>query len=165
MNRPANGSVVNGVNAAVAATDVSQRPITFLGTHDIEGWKIKTYRTTSLGADLMSAARRRAADALPARPDRVGAFGVGFLIVHQTAGSCFALVDWWVREDELHQRVFAASADRPASFEPLPTPVVGCVPALGVLGHERQAWLRHVLANPAGPDIEAYLADTFTAVN
>jgi hypothetical protein len=151
------------VNVAVAAADVDQRPISFLTTHDIDGWKIKTYRSALLGAELMSAARRRAAEALPPRPDRVGAFGVGFLIVHQTAGSCFALVDWWVREDELHQRVFAASPEHPAAFEPLPTPIVGCVPALGVVDHERQAWLRHVLANPAGPDIDAYLADTYAA--
>jgi hypothetical protein len=146
-----------------AATDVDQRPITFLSTHDIDGWKMKTYRTTQVRADMMSAARHRAADALPARPDRVGAYGVGFLIVHQAAGSCFALVDWWVREDELHQRVFATDPDRPTAFEPLHTPVVGHIPALDVLGHERQAWLRHVLANPAGPDIDAYLADTYAA--
>ncbi len=162
MNRSAAAYVFSGVTIA-AATDVDQRPITFLGTHDIDGWKIKTYRTTHLGAGLMSAARHRAAGALPERPDRVGAYGVGFLIVHQTAGSCFALVDWWVREDELHQRVFATDPDRPTAFEPLHTTVVGRVPALDVLGHERQAWLRHVLANPAGPDIDAYLADTYVA--
>jgi hypothetical protein len=143
------------------AVDVDQRPIGFLTIHDIDGWKIKTYRTTLLGAEPLMAARLRAADSLPPRPDRVGAYGVGFLIVHQTIGSCFALVDWWVREDQLHQRVFAAPLDRPTNFEPLVAPVVGCVAALGVIDHERQAWLRHVLANPAGPDIDGYLADTF----
>jgi hypothetical protein len=152
------------VNTA-SAVDVDQRPITFLTTHDIDGWKIKTYCTSPLGAQPLMAARRRAADTLPPRPDRVGAFGVGFLIVHQTTDTCFALVDWWVREDQLHQRVFAAPLDRPADFEPLLAPVVGCVPALGVIDHERQAWLRHVLANPAGPDIDGYLSDTFAAVN
>lgn len=144
------------------AVDAAPRPITFLGLHDLDGWKIKTYRTAALGAEPMMAARRRAADTLPPRPDRVGAFGVGFLIVHQAGDSCFALVDWWVREDQLHQRVFAAPPDRPDAFEPLLAPVVGCVPALCVIDHERQAWLRHVLDNPAGPDIDGYLADTFT---
>jgi hypothetical protein len=147
------------------AVDAAPRPITFLTIHDIDGWKIKTYRTAPFGAEPMMAARRRAADTLPPRPDRVGAFGVGFLIVHQAADSCFALVDWWVREDQLHQRVFAAPLDQPDAFEPLLAPVVGCVAALCVIDHERQAWLRHVLANPAGPDIDGYLADTFTAVN
>jgi hypothetical protein len=154
------------------AVDADQRPITFLTVHDIDGWKIKTYRTTPLAGELLTAARRLAADTLPPRPDRVGAFGVGFLIVHQTTAtlppafaprpiSCYALVDWWVREDQLHQRVFAAPVDRVGPLEPLREPVVGCVPALGVIDHERQAWLRHVLANPAGPDIDGYLADTF----
>ena len=32
---------------------------------------------------------------------------------------------------------------------------------LAVIGHERNAWLHHVLANPHGPDVEAYLADRF----
>jgi hypothetical protein len=28
-----------------------------------------------------------------------------------------------------------------------------------VIGFERAAWVRHVLANPGGPDLDAYLAD------
>jgi hypothetical protein len=28
-----------------------------------------------------------------------------------------------------------------------------------VIGHERDAWVRHVLARPDGPDLEAYLDD------
>jgi hypothetical protein len=29
----------------------------------------------------------------------------------------------------------------------------------GVVGHEREAWVRYGLANPGGPDLDAYLAD------
>jgi hypothetical protein len=135
-----------------------------LANHDIDGWTIKTYGMAADGgrprAELTMAARRRAATTLPPRPDRVGAYGVGFLIVHEAADACFALVDWWVHPDQLHQRVFSAALERPAALEPLHTPVIGCVSALAVIAHERQSWLRHVLTNPTGPNIDAYLADT-----
>ena len=32
-----------------------------------------------------------------------------------------------------------------------------CVWELAVQAHERQAWLRYVLVNPHGPDVDAYL--------
>jgi hypothetical protein len=32
-----------------------------------------------------------------------------------------------------------------------------------VIGHERAAWVRHVLARAPGPDLDAYLADRLTA--
>ena len=41
----------------------------------------------------------------------------------------------------------------------MPRPGVGCVWELGVLEHERTAWIRHVLA-PDRPDLAGYLADT-----
>jgi hypothetical protein len=31
-----------------------------------------------------------------------------------------------------------------------------------VICHERAAWVRHVLANPAGADLGAYLADVLS---
>jgi hypothetical protein len=30
---------------------------------------------------------------------------------------------------------------------------------LSVVAHERDAWIRHVLASPATPNLDAYLAD------
>jgi hypothetical protein len=151
------------VEPALSA-DRPPRPIRFLSTHDIDGWQLKTYGIAATGGrprpELIRAARQQAADTLPHRPDRVGAFGVGFLIVHDARDSCYALVDWWVREEELHQRVFSAPPDQPGALAPLRTPAIGSVWELAVTAHEQQAWLRHVLANPAGPNLEAYLADT-----
>ena len=39
-----------------------------------------------------------------------------------------------------------------------------CIWELAVQAHERQAWLQHVLANPNGPDLDAYLKDGLTAL-
>jgi hypothetical protein len=64
-----------------------------------------------------------------------------------------------MRTDELYQRGFVAPADQPRLLQPLTTPAIGRMSGLAVLDHERQAWLRNVLDRPAGPDIDAYLAD------
>jgi hypothetical protein len=134
----------------------------FLHIDDLCGWKMKTYGIAA-GARprpaLMAAAVRVANGTLPQRPDLDGAFGLGFLIVHDTAGCCLALVHWWVRPDELHQRVFVATPDAPRSLAPPATATIGHLPELAIIEHERQALLRHVLDRPAGPDVDAYLTD------
>jgi hypothetical protein len=139
----------------------------FLATVDIDGWQLKTYAITSQQErprqELMVAARRQAAAALPQRPDQVGAFGVGFLLLHDTEGCCLALVDWWVRPDELHQRVFTAPAKRPEALEPSATAAIGGVWDLAVTAHEGRAWQRHMIDNPARRDIDGYLADVWQA--
>jgi hypothetical protein len=143
--------------------------LTFLATCDMRGWKIKTYGISPADArprpELVRAARAQAAAALPDRPDQQGAFGVGFLIVRDTPERCLALVDWWVEAGELYQRAFAAPADRPQALAPQLSATIGGVCELEVTAHERQAWLRHVLANPAGWDIDGYLADTLATLH
>jgi hypothetical protein len=142
----------------------------FLGTVDLSGWRFKSYWASQDGRPrpaLLAQARLHAAGALPDRPDRVGAYGVGFMIVEASPSRLLAQVSWWVRPDELYQRSFAApgvtdSLDEPLMLAPAVTPTVGGSCELAVTAHEAGAWLRHVLANPAGPDIDAYLADVST---
>jgi hypothetical protein len=134
---------------------------------DIDGWRIKTYWVSSTAserprANLIAAARRRAAETLPDRPDRVGAFGVGFLVVHLADDHLLAQVNWWVRPDELHQRAFVSPPGAPHVLEPSLTAAIGGVSELMIAAHEGGAWMRHVIANLAGPDIDAYLADSYT---
>ena len=134
----------------------------FLQLEDIGGWRIKTYGVASgprPRSALLAAATRVAVDALPKRPDLDGAFGFGFLIVHDTAGCYGALVHWWVRPDELHQRVFVTSPDTPRALLPPTTATIGHLPELTIIAHERQALQRHVLDRPTGPDLDAYLTD------
>jgi hypothetical protein len=135
----------------------------FLTVTELQGWKFKTYGIATAARPrtaLVQAAHRLAVQALPDRPDLAGAYGVGFLIVHDTDGCCLALIDWWVRPDELCQRVFVAPPDEPYSLAPQPTATIGRIPELTIIAHERQAWLRHVLDRPSGPDLDGYLADT-----
>jgi hypothetical protein len=135
--------------------------VCFIGVKDLSGWKIKTYGVACgprPRAELVTAANRVATGTLPQRPDLDGAFGLGFLIVHDADDGCLALVHWWVRPDALHQRVFAATPDEPRSLAPPPTATIGRLPELAIIEHERQALLRHVL-RPSGPDLDAYLSD------
>lgn len=152
------------MRADTAEFDVTIGPTRcrFLHVDDVRGWKLKTYGIASRPRprpELVAAAVRAAPGILPERPDLDGAFGVGFLLVHDTPGCCQALVHWWVRPDELHQRVFVAAPEAPRSLVPPLTAAIGHLPELAVIEHERQAFLRHVLDRPAGPDVDAYLAE------
>jgi hypothetical protein len=147
-----------------APTVIGGRP-RFLSTADVDGWRLKTYWVSPDGrprSGLLAQARRRAAEVLPERPDREGAYGVGFLVVELSACRLLAQVNWWVRPDELYQRTFAALPEFPHDLEPLVTATIGGTSELAVTGHEAGAWLRRVLANPAGPDIDGYLGDVLT---
>jgi hypothetical protein len=134
----------------------------FVGTADMDGWRIKIYRVSpATGPHMLAAARRRVAATLPSRPDRVGAFGVGFLVVHLTECRLLAQLNWWVRPDELYQHTFVSPPDSPQDLAPLDTASISGICELAIAAHEGAAWRRHVIANPAGPDIEAYLKDVY----
>ncbi|MFI0352274.1 hypothetical protein [Actinomadura sp. 9N407] len=141
------------------------RTISFQGVEAIAGWTVKLYGISAQAAApravLMSTTLRLAASALPSPPRTGDRYGIGFAIAHDAADLCFALVHWWSGENEIHQRLFSAPVDRPDEMAPHPSPAIGCVWELAVTDHERRAWLRHVLANPEGPDLAAYLGDHF----
>lgn len=138
------------------------RPVTSLGRHEADGWRLKVYgiahRRARPRPELEAGARRLARTVLPRPATGGGRYGVGFLGIHDGRGACFVFVDWWADENELHHRVFIAPGDRPTALvEHTGTGPAACVWDLAVLAHERQAWVDTVLANPAGPDVEAYL--------
>ncbi|TDD46130.1 hypothetical protein E1286_21795 [Nonomuraea terrae] len=91
-------------------------------------------------------------------PDR---YGVGFVIAHDAPRLCYALACWWAERNEVHQRILSAPADRPEHLAPHPSEAAGCVWELSVTDFERRAWITHVLANPGGPDLDAYLAQEY----
>jgi hypothetical protein len=69
-------------------------------------------------------------------------------------------VDWWADEDELHHHTWLSSKEEPGRLRVTgPDDLTACAWDLAVIGHERAAWVRHVLARAQGPDLDAYLAD------
>jgi hypothetical protein len=87
-------------------------------------------------------------------------YGVGFVGAHDGRGANFVFVDWWAAEDELHHHTWLSSKEEPGTLRATgPDDFTACAWDLAVIGHERAAWVRHVLARAEGPDIDAYLCD------
>ena len=148
------------------------RPISFLGTTRTQArWRVKQHAITLAGRKgamaeaAVQAAQQAAELALPRPPGADGSHGVAVLTMHMGLQGFWVLVDWWAHGDVLMHRHLRAPVERPEALRDAAADGFGpCVWELAVQAHERQAWLRHVLANPQGPDVEAYLADGLTTV-
>jgi len=90
-----------------------------------------------------------------------------FVVLHRGGdGAAYVNTYSWVWGNVIHcanaaagQPVLDCPDSDPTNFVPLDRPWIGCIWELPALGHERSAWVRHVLA-PAVPDLDAYLADS-----
>jgi hypothetical protein len=141
----------------------SQAPV------EVTGYRFKRYYVTSETAvftpDIERAAVDIAPKLLPAAAD--GTPAAGFVVLHRGGdGAAYLNVYTWVWDNVLHMRGAAAGqpaldcpdAD-PAHFIVLDRPWIGCVWELAPVHHERNAWVRHMLA-PDIPDLDGYLADS-----
>ena len=138
-----------------------------MGLQRARGWTLKIYGIDYGGAEprpeLVDAGVRIAVPALPNPAVDDDRYGLGFLGIHDGRDSNFVFVCWWQKENELQHRVFYSEPEQPTRLRPAaPEEPIACVWDLSVLAHEREAWVRHMLASPSGPDAEAYLADTLS---
>lgn len=125
------------------------------------GWTLKVYGIAEVPehprSEAIAAAKRAATQALP-RPARTEHhYGIGVLGVHDAAAGCYTFVDWWADDNELHHHAFVAPASKPDAFEAVFGGSAACTWDLAVIGFERDAWVRDVLANPEGPDPVRYM--------
>ena len=139
-----------------------RRPIRFLELWEESGWRVKvygiSYQRGRPRAELLNAAKAVAARRLREFSGPQRTYGVGFLGVHDGRDASFVFLDWWADENELHHHVYISPPNHPEKLEYVtPSGLAGCVWDLKVIGFERQAWIDAVLANPTGPDLEAYL--------
>jgi hypothetical protein len=138
------------------------RSVRFLRRVDLDDWIVKLYGITPRGRSIRAAAAeaalRAAREVLPSPAITADRYGTGFVIAHDAPRRCYALVCWWAEENEIHQRMLSAPADRPEELSPHAGDAVGCVWELSVTDFERRAWITHVLARPGGPDMRSYLA-------
>lgn len=137
------------------------RPVPFLDLLEREGWRLKVYGA-AYGRDAprpeLVDATKKLVTTLPQPADADGRYAVGFMCVHDGRGGCYALAAWWADENELHRTLQKSPAGDPAALEPVgPDALSACVWDIAIMAFERQAWLDHVLANDAGPDLDAYL--------
>ncbi len=138
------------------------RPIRCLEVWAVAGWRLKVYGLAyqlATPRPAVVAAGKAAAQARLQMVSGLQHYGVGFVGVNDGRGAIFVFVDFWADENELHHHVYVAPKDQPdALVYQTPSGLAACVWDLRVIGFERQAWLDAVLANPAGPDLDRYLA-------
>lgn len=139
------------------------RPIRFLDLWDIRGVRLKVYSIAAAGGTarqaLVEAARAAVEEHLRDRPTRQAHYGVGFVGVHDGRTENQVFLDRWVNDNELLHDYWVSPVDRPAMLaRPGADHNSVCVWDLAVQCFERGAWLECVLADPRGPDLEAYLA-------
>ncbi|WP_241132298.1 hypothetical protein [Achromobacter insuavis] len=145
------------------------RRIEPLGAWRLAGHAIKAYgihhapaHPAPLLTEAVAAAARAAVGAALADPAQDARnHGLGFCMVHVGEEAVWLLVDWWITGGIVCQRMLSAPLDRPDTFTPVTTPALACVWELAVTGHERNAWIRHMLT--ARPDAAAYLDDVLPA--
>jgi hypothetical protein len=139
------------------------------GVVSVAGRQVKRYHVASLGqdieADVQEAALGFIAELLPPPDEETPP--AGFMVLHRNSQGSFLDAYSWVWGNVIECRTAAAGIpflgcddDNPRNFTALTRPWIGCVWELAPFGHERSAWVRHVL-QPDPPDLDAYLADTF----
>ncbi|SED58706.1 Ketosteroid isomerase-related protein [Rhizobiales bacterium GAS188] len=136
-----------------------------LGVWDFGDFKLKAYGIKAspepavplLPADVIEAARTHAGERLSAAGREGGHYGLGYAILHSGIEANWLLVDWWAHADIGCQLLSSSTATAPAIFAPVTRPLMACVWELIPIGHERNAWVRHML-KPV-PDRAGYLAD------
>ncbi|GAA1963725.1 hypothetical protein [Kitasatospora viridis] len=139
------------------------------GPVQVGGYRLKRYHIGSDPAGLDPAVEKAAYSVLPdllPAPDT--SLKAGFVVVHQGEGSdAYVSAYCWTRGSALSFAGAAAGQPAlgcpdlsPTHFVRLTRPLVGHVWELAPLRHERDTWVRHLLA-PERPDLEGYLADHY----
>lgn len=135
---------------------------------EVAGRHIKRYHVTADPAGIAPEVREAAYAILPKLlPEPDGTPAASFVVLHRGGDSGAYLNAYhWVWDNALLFRGAAAGQpvlgcpDRdPTHFVPTEQPWIGCVWELPPIQHERDAWVRHLLA-PGTPDLAAYLADS-----
>ncbi|MFI9587596.1 hypothetical protein ACIHCQ_38630 [Streptomyces sp. NPDC052236] len=138
---------------------------------EVGGRSVKRYHVTADPAGIDPAIEKAAyailPELLPPEPDSTPA--ATFVVLHRGGDDGAYLNAYsWVWDNVLHfgcavagQPVLDCPDNDPTHFIRLDRPWIGCVWELPPIQHERDAWVRHILA-PDQPDLDGYLADSLT---
>ncbi|MGW7367082.1 hypothetical protein ACWGI8_27530 [Streptomyces sp. NPDC054841] len=133
------------------------------------GRSVKRYHVTADPAGIDPRVEKAAYEILPELlPAPDGTPPATFVVLHRGADDGAYLNAYsWVWDNVLHfggaaagQPVLGCPDRDPAHFVKVTgQPWIGCVWELPPILHERDAWVRHMLA-PGRPDLDAYLTDS-----
>lgn len=144
----------------------------FLSCHgllQVAGRSVKRYHVSvdeaPIEPAIVAAAHAMLPRLLPA-PDATTP-PASFVILHRGRSAAYVVAYSWVWDNviECHsaaagEPVLGCPDHDPTHFAVVEKPWMGCVWELAPFGHERSAWVRHLL-EPERPDLAAYLADTY----
>jgi GNAT superfamily N-acetyltransferase len=128
----------------------------------VNDWQLKIYQITLDGEPISGEIVEAAMECVAMRSiwptDLTHQYG--FVILHQGKEAVWTLNKIWVN-DILRQFFFFAALDDPTAFDYSLMPGFNaCVWDLEVTKHERDAWVRHVMTNPAEMQFDEYLNDS-----
>jgi len=146
----------------------SEKYIRGAGVIETAGRRVKRYHVSADGGEIPGRIQDAAYGFLPRLlpgPDGE-APPAGWVVLHKGAAVPAYLVAYsWTWGNVVECRAAVAGIpelgcadENPENFTILDRPWMGCVWELAPLGHERGAWVRHIL-QPASPDLDGYLAD------
>ncbi len=135
---------------------------------EVDGRRVKRYHVSADPAGIDPVVEKAAYAILPELfPERDGTPPATFVVLHKGGDSGAYLNAYsWAWDNALYfagatagQPVLGCPDEDPANFVRLESRLIGCVWELPPLLHERDAWVRHMLA-PQVPDLDAYVADS-----
>ena len=138
----------------------AQRSLTAPAPVEHGSWTVKRYAVSALRPappdEVHDFARRAVELTLPSLESK----GFAFSVVHEDEDGCYVVVAWWSPNRLiLHSRTWIAEWSDLRTPMPAPANATACIWELVAIGHERDAWVRHVV-QPEHPDFSAYLAST-----
>jgi hypothetical protein len=146
----------------------TEKYLTSLPPIEAAGRQVKRYHIAPVGQQIEDSVQRAAFELLPSLlpPPEEDTPAASFAVLHRGSNAgAYLLAYSWVWGNVIECASAAAGIpylgcpdESPDRFTPLSRPWIGCVWELAPLGHERSAWVRHVLA-PAEPDLAGYLGD------
>lgn len=142
------------------------------GVIECAGRQVKRYHVSAEGGKIADGVQEAAYDFLPRllpKPDEETP-PAGWAVLFKASGIPAYLIAYsWTWVNVVECRAAAAGLpelgcedENPAHFTLLGRRWIGCVWELAPLGHERSAWIRHVLARET-PNLAGYLADVMSA--
>lgn len=152
-------------SADAAETAYLPQPVQSLPMLDFSNWRMKVYGVTAEGASLepalIDAAHMAAQSILSHQTAATQTHGVGFVIVRAAPVEDAVHVCWWGRGNELFMRSLSCPAGKPQYLRESSSREgsVACVWSLGVIGAERELWIKHAMQRD-GMDLNSYLFAT-----
>jgi hypothetical protein len=136
------------------------------GVIEVAGRRVKRYHVNTSDGEIEQAIQQAAYGFLPGLlAESDGTPPAAFVVLHRGQDAAYLNAYSWVWDNVLECHTAAAGIpflgcedDDPTNFKELAKSWIGCVWELPPLGHERSAWVRHMLA-PDQPDLTSYLTD------